>query len=96
MNHCSSRYESKMIKKIIRMIRIKKVNHESSKVIIVTLKLQFQEGWRTYEGTVKVKKEFEQLIELLEIEAACIEETTMSTFFYGKISGFPNISQYVK
>ena len=35
-------------------------------------------------------------IELLEIEAACGEETKMSTFFYGKIVGFPNMSQYLK
>ena len=45
---------------------------------------------------VKVKKEFELLIELIEIEASCGEETKMSNSFYVKIVGFPNISQYFK
>ena len=45
---------------------------------------------------VKVKKEFELFIEVIEIEAACGEETKMSTFCYGKIVGFPYISQYLK
>jgi len=44
---------------------------------------------------VKVKKKLGLLIELLEIEAACGEETKMSTFDV-KIVGFPNISQYLK
>ena len=44
----------------------------------------------------KVKKKFGLLIELLEIEVACGEETKMLTFFWSKIVGFPNISQYLK
>jgi len=45
---------------------------------------------------VKVKKEFELPIELIEIEAAYGEETKISKTFSVKIVGFPNMSQYLR
>jgi len=36
------------------------------------------------------------LIEVIDIEDACGEETEISTFDVSKIVGFPNMSQYLK